>query len=135
MHRNYEPERVETVIIGAGQAGLSVGYHLARRGKRFVILEANGRVGDSWRARWDSLRLFSPARFDGLDGMPFPASPHSFPLKDEMADYLEAYAARFELPVRTGMQVTSLSRSGDRYLVVAGDASFEADNVVVAMAN
>ncbi len=135
MHRNYEPERVETVIIGAGQAGLSVGYHLARRGKRFVILEANARVGDSWRARWDSLRLFSPARFDGLDGMPFPASPHSFPLKDEMADYLEAYAARFELPVRTGMQVTSLSRSGDRYLVVAGDASFEADNVVVAMAN
>jgi len=135
MHRNYEPERVETVIIGAGQAGLSVGYHLARRGKRFVILEANGRVGDSWRARWDSLRLFSPARFDGLDGMPFPASPHSFPLKDEMADYLEAYAARFELPVRTGMQVTSLSRIGDRYLVVAGDASFEADNVVVAMAN
>ena len=135
MHRNYEPERVETVIIGAGQAGLSVGYHLARRGKRFVILEANARVGDSWRARWDSLRLFSPARFDGLDGMPFPASPHAFPLKDEMADYLEAYAARFELPVRTGMPVTSLSRSGDRYLVGAGDASFEADNVVVAMAN
>src|SRR5215204_2599480 len=109
MRTTYQadaPERVETVIIGAGQAGLSVGYHLARRGKRFVILEANARVGDSWRARWDSLRLFSPARFDGLDGMPFPASPHSFPLKDEMADYLEAYVARFQLPVRTGMPVT-----------------------------
>src|SRR5215217_2378564 len=118
MRTTYQadaPERVETIIIGGGQAGLSVGYHLARRGKRFVILEANERVGDSWRARWDSLRLFSPARFDGKDGM---------------ADYLEAYAARFELPVRTGMPVTSLSRSGDRYLVVAGDASFEADNVV-----
>jgi putative flavoprotein involved in K+ transport len=100
-----------------------------------VILEANKRIGDSWRARWDSLRLFSPARFDGLDGMPFPSSPNGFPRKDEMGDYLEAYADRFRLPVRTGMQVTGLSRAGDRYLVTAGDVSFEATNVVVAMAN
>jgi len=135
MRRNYEPERVETVVIGAGQAGLSVGYHLARRGRPFVILEGNGRIGDSWRLRWDSLRLFSPARFDGLDGMPFPSSPNVFPHKDEMADYLEAYANRFRLPVRTGMRVTGLSRTGDRYLVTAGDASFDADNVVVAMAS
>src|SRR3954469_11323228 len=137
MHRNrsYEPERVDTVIIGGGQAGLSVGYHLARRGKRFVILESHQRVGDSWRARWDSLRLFSPARFDGLDGMPYPASPHEFPRKDEMAGYLESYVARFELPIRAGMRVTSVSRVGDRYLVAAGVATFEADHVVVAMSN
>jgi putative flavoprotein involved in K+ transport len=135
MGRNFEPERVETVVIGAGQAGLSVGYHLARRGRRFVILEGNQRIGDSWRARWDSLRLFSPARFDGLDGMPFPASPNGFPRKDEMGDYLEAYADRFRLPVRTGARVTGLSRVGDRFLVTAGDERFEADNVVVAMAN
>jgi putative flavoprotein involved in K+ transport len=135
MRTTYEPERVETVVIGAGQAGLSVGYHLARRGRSFVILEANARVGDSWRNRWDSLRLFSPARFDGIDGMPFPASSHEFPTKDEMGDYLEAYAARFRLPVRTGVRVTSLTRSGGRYLVVANDMRLEADNVVVAMSD
>lgn len=128
------PERVETIIIGAGQAGLSVGYHLARRGCRFLILEANEHIGDSWRTRWDSLRLFTPAWLDSLDGMPFPASPGEFPTKDQMADYLEAYAERFRLPVRAGARVTGLSRTGDRYLVTAGGARFEADNVVIAMA-
>src|SRR5215217_5451963 len=76
-------EQIETVIIGAGQSGLSVGYHLSRRSVPFVILEANQRVGDTWRRRWDSLRLFTPARFDGIDGLPFPAGPHTFPTKDE----------------------------------------------------
>jgi len=138
MRTTYQydaPERVETVIIGGGQAGLSVGYHLARRGRRFVILEANARVGDSWRTRWDSLRLFTPARFDALDGMPFPAPPGYFPTKDEMGNYLEAYVERFRLPVRTGARVTRLSRSGNRYLVDASGARFEADHVVIAMAN
>ena len=83
-------EQFETVIIGGGQAGLSVGYHLARRGRRFVILDANQRIGDPWRTRWDSLRLFTPARYDGLPGWPFPAPAWSFPTKDEVADYLEA---------------------------------------------
>ena len=129
-----EPERIQTVVIGAGQAGLSVGYHLARRGAPFVILEANQRIGDTWRKRWDSLRLFTPARFDGLAGMPFPAPAHSFPTKDEMADYLEAYAARFRLPVRTGVRVDRVTRQGGRFLVTAGDSVFEADHVVVAMA-
>jgi len=100
-----------------------------------VILEANGRIGDSWRNRWDSLHLFTPARFDGIAGMPFPAPAHSFPAKDEMADYLEAYAARFVLPVRTGVAVERLSREGDRYMVTAGESSFEAEHVVVAMAS
>jgi putative flavoprotein involved in K+ transport len=129
-----EPERIPIVIIGGGQAGLSVGYHLARQGLPFVILEANERVGDSWRARWDSLRLFTPARFDGIAGLPFPAGPNQFPTKDEMADYLEGHAKRFQLPVRTGVRVTRLSRRGDRYLIEAGDSAFEADHVVVAMA-
>ena len=96
------PERFETVIIGGGQAGLSVGYHLAKRDRPFVILDANERIGDSWRKRWDSLRVFTPARADGLAGWPFPASSWSFPTKDEMGDYLEAYGKRFDLPVRTG---------------------------------
>jgi putative flavoprotein involved in K+ transport len=130
-----EPERVETIVIGGGQAGLSVGYHLARRGQQFLIIEANDRVGDSWRKRWDSLRLFTPARFDGLAGMPFPAPAHSFPTKDEMADYLESYAAKFKLPVRTGVKVDRLSKRGDKFVVTAGHLQFEAKNVVVAMAN
>ena len=130
-----EPERVQTVVIGGGQAGLSVGYHLARRNLPFVILEANERIGDSWRRRWDSLRLFTPARYDAIDGMPFPAPPFSFPRKDEMADYLEAYAARFELPVRTGVRVKRLSKRDGRFVISAGGRALEAEHVVVAMAN
>lgn len=130
-----QTERVDTIIIGGGQAGLSTGYHLARRGVPFVILDAGARVGDQWRARWDSLRLFTPARYAGLDGMPFPASPYSFPTKDEMADYLEAYARRFALPLRTGVRVERLSRIGERFVIVAGGTRFESDNVVVAMAH
>jgi putative flavoprotein involved in K+ transport len=130
-----EPERFRVIVIGGGQSGLSVGYHLARRGVPFVILDAEQRVGDVWRKRWDSLRLFSPARFDGLEGMPFPAPAHSFPTKDQMADYLEAYAARFQLPVRSGVRVDRLTRRGDKYLLAAGDARYEADQVVVAMAS
>jgi putative flavoprotein involved in K+ transport len=135
MNSLREPERVQTIVIGGGQAGLSVGYHLARRGLPFLILDANERVGDAWRKRWDSLRLFTPARYDGLAGMPFPAAPHAFPTKDEMADYLEAYAARFGLPVRTGVRVERLSKDGDRFALDAGGRRFEAENVVVAMAN
>jgi len=125
----------ETLVIGAGQAGLSVGYHLKRLGRPFLILDAQARVGDSWRQRWDSLRLFTPARYDGLDGMPYPAPPHYFPTKDEMADYLEGYARHFELPVHTGVRVDGLTRRAGRYIVTAGDQTFEADNVVVAMSD
>lgn len=128
-------EHVETVVIGGGQAGLSVGYQLARRGLPFVILDAGERVGDAWRNRWDSLRLFTPARFNGLAGMPFPAPRHAFPTKDEMGDYLAAYAARFDLPVRTGVRVDELTRNGKGFVVRAGERRFVADNVVVAMAN
>jgi putative flavoprotein involved in K+ transport len=130
--RHLEPERYETVVVGGGQAGLATGYYLARRGRPFVILDAGERVGDPWRARWDSLRLFTPARYSGLPGLGFPAPAWHYPTKDEVADYLESYAARFGLPVRTGVQVDGLSRQGDRYLVTAGDRRFEADNVVVA---
>lgn len=124
-----------TIIIGGGQAGLATGYYLKKQGRDFVILDASQRIGDSWRARWDSLRLFTPAHFDALPGMPFPAPPTSFPPKDEMADYLESYAERFDLPVESGVWVDSLSRQGERFQVAAGDRRFEAENVVVAMAS
>jgi putative flavoprotein involved in K+ transport len=125
-------ERFETVIVGGGQAGLAAGYHLARRGRPFVILDANERIGDSWRQRWDSLRLYSPARFDALPGMRFPAPRTAYPTTWEMADYLEAYATWFELPVRTSTPVDELSKDGAHYVVTAGGRAFEAENVIVA---
>ena len=125
----------DVIVIGGGQAGLSVGYHLKQQGLRFVILDAQARIGDAWRRRWDSLRLFSPAKFDGLDGMPFPAPPNHCPTKDEMADYLEAYAARFELPVLTGVKVDKVTRTAGTFQVRAGERELEAAQVVVAMAN
>ena len=94
-------EFVDTVIVGGGQAGLVMGNELARQGRDFVILDAGRRVGDAWRERWDSLELFTAARFDGLPGMPFPGDPLRFPTKDEVADFLEEYARAFGLPVRS----------------------------------
>jgi putative flavoprotein involved in K+ transport len=126
-------EHVETLVIGGGQAGLSVGYHLARRGLPFLIVDANQRVGDSWRHRWDSLQLFTPARFDGLDGMRFPAPPHYFPSKDEMADYLETYAEKFGLRVRSGVAVDRLFREEGRFVATTREHRFQANHVVVAM--
>jgi putative flavoprotein involved in K+ transport len=128
-------ERFQVVVVGGGQAGLSVGYHLARRRIPFVILDANTRVGDAWRKRWDSLRLFSPAFYDALPGLRFPAGPGVKPTKDQMGNYLEGYAAHFKLPVRSGVRVTRLSRQGGHYLVEAGDKHFEAEQVVIATGN
>jgi putative flavoprotein involved in K+ transport len=123
-------------VNGGGQAGLATGYFLAERGLRFVILDASERIGDAWRKRWDSLRLFSPAKLDALPGMPFPAPPDSFPTKDEMADYLEAYAARFELPVQTNTRVERLSKTSDgTFLVETSQGRVYTRQVIVAMAS
>ena len=135
MAREHSSETFHTIVVGGGQAGLSVGWYLARQGRPFVILDASQRVGDAWRQRWDSLRLFTPAVFNGLVGMKFPAPPFSFPTKDEMADYLEAYAHRFQLPIRNGVRVDRVTRVGTRYLVEAGPHRFEADHVVIAMSS
>ncbi|MFF8377574.1 flavin-containing monooxygenase [Streptomyces sp. NPDC015661] len=132
MNANDGTERIETVVIGAGQAGLATGYHLARRGRPFVILDGGDRVGDNWRCHWDSLRLFSPARVASLPGMRFPAPPASFPTKDEMADFLETYAGTFGLPVRTGQRVTRVGREDGGYVVETGTSAYVCDHVVVA---
>ena len=132
MSSRRDPEFFETVIIGGGQAGLTAGHYLAQHDRSFVILDANERIGDAWRKRWDSLRLFTPACFSGLPGLPLPAPAWSFPTKDELADYLEAYAAHFELPVRTGVSVDGLSRTNGRFIVSADERRFEATNVIVA---
>ncbi len=125
-------ERFETIVIGGGQAGLTVGYELQRAGRPFMIIDANERVGDAWRKRYDSLRLFTPARYSGLRGWRFPAAGSATATKDEMADYLESYAVHFSLPVRHGIRAEGLAREQDGYVVTAGDRRFESDNVVVA---
>ena len=130
--RDGAAESVETLIIGGGQSGLATAYHLTRLRRDCLVLDEGERVGDSWRRRWPSLRLYSPARYDGLPGMPFPAPRHSFPTGYEMADYLETYAQRFELPVRTGVLVEGLERHGDRYLSTSNGRRYLSDNVIVA---
>ena len=124
-------ERYDTVVIGGGQAGLVAGYHLAQTGRDFRILEADERVGDVWRKRWDSMRLFTPARYDGLAGLRFPGPRHAIPTKDEFADYLETYARTFKLPVEGGVRVDTLIRRDGRFVITAGARTIEADNVVV----
>ena len=126
---------LDTIVIGGGQAGLTVGYHLKARGLDFIILDAGARVGDAWRKRWDSLRLFTQSRMNGLPGMPYPGSGEAFIGKDEIADYLEDYAQTMELPVRLGVRVEHVGRSGDGYSVLAGGETYRARNVVVAMAD
>jgi len=124
--------RLDTVVVGGGQAGLAMGYYLRDRGRECLILDAGEQVGDAWRGRWDGLRLFTPAALSSLPGLPFPSPGGYFPAKDEMADYLEGYAGKFDLPVRLGRRVDSLRRNGNAYLVSAGDERYLAENVVVA---
>ena len=114
-------EHVDTLIVGGGQAGLAAGYHLARRGMPFLILDADERIGDHWRERWDSLRLYSPARWDSLPGFRFPARAFHYPTASEMGDYLAAYAERLALPVRSGTRVERVDPApdGDGFLVSA----------------
>lgn len=134
LHIDTERGHVlDTVVIGGGQAGLAIGYHLVRRRRDIVILDAYDRVGDAWRRRWDSLRLFTPAKYDGLPGMTFPGDRLRFPTKDEQADYLEAYATRFGLPVEAGIRVDRVGRDGDHFVVEAGSRRWEAWNVVLAI--
>ena len=123
---------LDVLVIGGGQAGLAMGYHLAQCGLPFQIVDAGAEIGQTWRSRWDSLRLFTPAQYDSLPGLPFPATPDTYPGKDDVADYLQAYAAEFELPVRPNTMVTSLARSDGGYVAKAGGEALEARQVVVA---
>ncbi len=121
-----------TVVVGAGQAGLAVGYHLARRRQEFVILDAASSIGAAWRNRWDSLRLFTPAGFTHLPGLAFPAARSELPGKDAVAAYLASYAERFALPVELDTPVRSVRRHGDGFVVVAGARRYRTRNVVLA---
>lgn len=126
-------QHVETLIIGAGQAGLATGYHLEDLGREFLIVDGGERVGDSWRRHYDSLTLFTPAKFNSLDGLPFPGDPWSFPTKDEMADYIELYAVTFDLPVRLRTRVQHLAADdGGGFVATLDGQRIKCENVVIA---
>lgn len=131
---NGNRPRIDTLVIGGGQAGLAVGYHLNQARVPFQIVDANERTGDAWRQRWDSLRLFTPNRFNSLPGLTIPGEDWGFPTKDEVADYLESYAKHFDFPIVHGVRVDRLTRDGHRFVATAGERDLEADNVIVAMA-
>jgi putative flavoprotein involved in K+ transport len=125
-------EHYQVIVVGGGQAGLAIGYFLAEQGRRFLILEDSEAPAAAWQARWDSLRLFTSARYDGLPGRSFPGDPNHYPGRDEVVSYLTDYARDFELPVARGSRVHSISRGEHAYLVELDDRTYESEQVVVA---
>ena len=123
---------LDVIVVGAGQAGLSLAWHLTQRRRRFVVIDAAQELGHAWRSRWDSLRLFTPAQYDGLPGMDFPRPADTYPTKDEVADYLASYAATFELPVLLNTRATRLEPCGDGFAVHTTQGTLRAREVVVA---
>jgi len=134
MQQTSSSTYIDTIVIGGGQAGLCTGYYLQKQGVPFLILDANERVGDAWRNRWDSLKLFSPSRYV-LPGLKLKARTDGFPTKDQTADYLAEYARHFDLPVRNLTRVDRLEKQGDRFVLTCGSNRYQCRNVIVAMAN
>jgi putative flavoprotein involved in K+ transport len=124
--------RHDVIVVGAGQAGLAIGYFLVQQGRDFTILEAAVEPAAAWRERWDSLRLFTSARYDALPGLAFPGNPDRYPGRDEVVEYLTEYAGRFDLPVQLDSPVRAIRKTGSAYLVELDDRAYEADQVVVA---
>jgi putative flavoprotein involved in K+ transport len=133
IYQNASPDGLlDAVVVGGGQAGLAIAWHLQRQGLRFVVLEAGSELGHTWRDRWDSLKLFTPAQYDGLPGMPFPARADTYPTKDPVADYLKTYVTAFDLPVRLNARVTSLTQIDEGFQVRSADDTFHTRQVMVA---
>jgi putative flavoprotein involved in K+ transport len=131
--RTHPGDEVEVAVIGVGQAGLAMGYFLARQGRRFVILERAGEIAPAWRERWESLTLFTPRRYSALPGLPFPGDPDGYPTRDEVIAYLERYAETFELPIELNSEVMKLGRADDgRFRLEVDGRTITADEVVVA---
>lgn len=125
-------DRFDVAVIGAGQAGLAMGYFLGKEGRKFTVLEASGSIGAAWRSRWDSLVLFTSRRYDSLPGLQFPGDPDGYPGRDEVVSYLEQYASTFELPVEFNSRVQSVSTADGGFVLDLGARTLEADQVVVA---
>jgi putative flavoprotein involved in K+ transport len=122
----------DTIVIGAGQAGLASAYYLQRAGSHFLVLDGGSQIGESWLRRWDSLRLFTPVRYNSLPGLSFPGERYTLPAKNDVARYLQTYVAHFALPVRLNTRVSSLGTDGDRFVVTTDGDTFTASSVIVA---
>ena len=122
----------DVLVIGAGQSGLAIGRQLQQRGRTFLIVDAEPETGHVWRSRWDSLTLFTAARYSGLPGLPFPGDPDSYPTKDAVVQYLRRYATTFDLPIRHNTLVTRVTRDGAGFTVHTDGETFHATQVVVA---
>jgi putative flavoprotein involved in K+ transport len=127
-----ESQHAEVIVVGGGQAGIAAGYYLSRAGTGFLILDAGTRGGEAWAQRWDTLELFTPARYSSLPGLPFPGSPWHYPGKDEVAAYMRSYVKAFDLPVRYDTRVTALERAPDGYRLATTAGTYTADQVIVA---
>jgi putative flavoprotein involved in K+ transport len=125
-------DSLDVIVIGAGQSGLSLAWHLAQQGRRFLVLDAAPELGHAWRSRWDSLRLFTPAQYDSLPGSEFPAPADSYPSKDQVADYLAEYANKFELPILLSTTVTRVQQRGDLFAVATNQGTLRTRQVVIA---
>ena len=124
---------LDVLVIGAGQAGLATGYHLKQAGLRLLLIDQHERIGESWRQRFDSLTLFTPAAYSALPGLPVPGDPNAYPTKDDIAGYLETYARHFELPVALGMGIDRLERQGNHFTATTTDGTvLTARTVVIA---
>ena len=120
------------VVVGAGQAGLSISYHLKSAGFNFLMVDADDEIGSSWLKRWDSLTLFTPSQYNGLPGLPFPMKAGLYPNKQAVADYLKSYVDAFSLPIRLNCQVKQMTKVDGRYLIETNNEQIQADNVIVA---
>jgi putative flavoprotein involved in K+ transport len=129
---NGSREHYQVVVVGGGQAGLAIGYFLARGGRRFVILERGPEIVPAWRERWDSLTLFTPRRYSSLPALPFPGDPDGYPTRGEVIAYLERYAETFELPIELNSEVRRLEAREGSFIVNLDDRTITADQVVVA---
>ncbi|GFN33268.1 oxidoreductase [Paenibacillus curdlanolyticus] len=123
---------IDTLIIGGGQAGLAAGYYLQQSGVPCLIVDANERVGDSWRKRYDSLKLFTPRRYSALPPMAMRGKPWEYPNKNEMADYLEEYALALELPVQMNTHVTAVFKRQGQFIVETNQGTIVSNRLVVA---
>src|SRR5260370_42659514 len=132
QQRNTDVHREEIIVVGAGQAGLSMGYWLRQQQRSFLLLEAGSRIGESWRQRYDSLGLFTPRRYSALPGIVFPGDPEGRPTKDEMADYLEAYADHFALPIQLDTRVVGIEKHGETFILQTTQDTYQAATVIVA---
>jgi putative flavoprotein involved in K+ transport len=125
-------ERRDVVVVGGGQAGLAIGHLLSQQGRSFTILDAADAPAAAWRGRWDSLRLFTPVRYDSLPGRAFPGRPETYPGRDDVVAYLTDYARELELPVELDSRVRAVRAADDGYLVELADRTYEAGQVVIA---